>query len=205
MFMGAMQIVLAVVLGAAGTIKLVRSKAQLAGNPHMGWMRLVPEPLIKLLGLTEVLGAIGLIVPAATGIAPLLTPAAAACLAALMGGAAATHAMRGESATDLLRLHDAAGRIIWASRSLERLGGHVSTVFENIHPDDLDASQRWWLDAATLLRHAPSFRHCGGAQEPSASAEDAGSQRDPTPRSTGTALAVALRVTLSAHADQRPR
>jgi hypothetical protein len=98
MFMWAMQIVLAVVFGAAGTMKLVRSKAQLAGNPHMGWMRLVPEALIKLLGLAEVLGAIGLIVPAATGIAPLLTPAAAACLATLMGGAAATHAMRGESA-----------------------------------------------------------------------------------------------------------
>jgi hypothetical protein len=110
-----------------------------------------------------------------------------------------------EHATDLLSLHDAAGRIIWASRALERVRGHVSTVFENIHPDDLDASQRWWLDAATLLRHAPSFRHCGGAQEPSASAEDAGSQRDPNPRSTGTALAVALRVPLSAHANQRPR
>jgi hypothetical protein len=67
-----------------------------------------------------------------------------------------------EHVTHLLSLHDAAGRIIWASRSLERVRGHVSTMFENIHPDDLDASQRWWLDAATLLRHAPSFRHCGG-------------------------------------------
>jgi hypothetical protein len=98
MIMWAIQIFLALAFGGAGTMKLVRSKAQLAANPHMGWMRLVPEALIKLLGLAEVLGAIGLIVPAATGIAPVLTPAAAACLATLMGGAAATHALRGESA-----------------------------------------------------------------------------------------------------------
>ena len=98
MFMWAIQIVLAVVFGAAGAMKLLQPKAQLADNPHMGWMRLVPASLVKLLGLAEVLGAIGLIAPGATGVASLLTPAAGACLATLMGGAAATHAMRGESA-----------------------------------------------------------------------------------------------------------
>jgi hypothetical protein len=34
----------------------------------------------------------------AIGIAPILTRVAAVCLATLMGGAAATHTMRGESA-----------------------------------------------------------------------------------------------------------
>jgi hypothetical protein len=63
----------------------------------MGWMRSVPEDRIKLLGLAEVLGAIGLVVPMAVGIAPILTRIAAVCLATLMGGAAATHTMRGES------------------------------------------------------------------------------------------------------------
>jgi hypothetical protein len=48
--------------------------------------------------VAEVLGAIGLVVPMAIGIAPILTRVAAVCLATLMGGAAATHAMRGESA-----------------------------------------------------------------------------------------------------------
>ena len=95
----AIQIVLAVAFGAAGTMKLIRSKAQLASNPHMGWMRDVPEQQIKLLGAAEILGAFGLIVPAATGIAPDLTSAAAACLATLMGGAAATHMFRRESGT----------------------------------------------------------------------------------------------------------
>ena len=98
MIMWAIQILLAVVFGAAGTMKLVRSKAQLAANPHMGWVHSVPEDRIKLLGVAEVLGAIGLVVPMAVGIAPMLTRVAAVSLATLMGGAAATHTMRGESA-----------------------------------------------------------------------------------------------------------
>jgi hypothetical protein len=92
------QILLAAAVAAAGAMKLTRSKAQLESNPHMGWMRDVPAQQIKLLGAAEILGAIGLIVPAATGIAPDLTAAAAACLAVLMGGAAATHIFRRESA-----------------------------------------------------------------------------------------------------------
>ena len=98
MIMWAIQIFLAVAFGAAGALKLVRSKAQLTTNPHMGWVHSVPEVQIKLLGVAEVLGAIGLVAPMATGIAPFLTRVAAVCLATLMGGAAATHTMRGESA-----------------------------------------------------------------------------------------------------------
>jgi len=98
MIMWAIQILLAAAFGAAGTMKLVRSKAQLAANPHMGWADAVPGDRIKLLGAAEILGAIGLVLPIAIGIAPILTRVAAACLATLMGGAAATHTMRGESA-----------------------------------------------------------------------------------------------------------
>jgi DoxX-like family len=87
MIMSAIQIFLPVAFGAAGTMKLVRSKAQLAANPHMGWVHSVPEDRIKLLGVAEVLGAIGLVVPMAIGIAPILTRVAAVCLATLMGGA----------------------------------------------------------------------------------------------------------------------
>ena len=46
---------------------------------------------IRLLGLAEMAGAVGLVAPQATGIAPLLTPLAALCLAALMAGAVRTH------------------------------------------------------------------------------------------------------------------
>jgi hypothetical protein len=98
MILWVIQTFLAVAFGAAGTMKLVRPKAQLAANPHMGWMHSVPQAQIRLLGIAEVLGAIGLVVPMATGIAPLLTRAAAAGLAALMGGAVATHMNRQEPA-----------------------------------------------------------------------------------------------------------
>ena len=98
MIMWAIQIFLAVVFGAAGTMKLMRSKAQLGATPHMGWVQSVPEAQIKLLGVAEVLGAIGLVAPMATGIAPFLTRIAAVCLAVLMGGAVATHMNRREPA-----------------------------------------------------------------------------------------------------------
>jgi hypothetical protein len=98
MIMWAIQIVLALAFAATGMMKLVRTKAQLSANPHMGWVQSIPEGQIKLLGLAEVLGAIGLVAPMAIGLAPTLTRVAAVCLATLMGGAVATHTMRRESA-----------------------------------------------------------------------------------------------------------
>jgi hypothetical protein len=98
MILWAIQIFLAVAFAAAGTMKLVRSREQLAANPHMGWVSSSPEAQIKLLGVAEVLGAIGLVLPMATGVAPFMTRAAAVCLATLMGGAVATHTMRREPA-----------------------------------------------------------------------------------------------------------
>ena len=92
------QIVLAVVFGAAGVMKLITPKAKLEANPHMGWIAGVPEAQVKLLAVAELLGALGLILPVVTGIAPFLVRVAAACLATLMGGAVATHAMRREPA-----------------------------------------------------------------------------------------------------------
>ena len=92
------QIVLAVAVGAAGLMKLITPKAKLEANPHMGWLAGVSEAQVKLLAVAELLGALGLILPVVTGIAPFLVRVAAACLATLMGGAVATHAMRREPA-----------------------------------------------------------------------------------------------------------
>lgn len=88
----AIQIGLALVFGAAGAMKLLRTKQQLQHNPHFSATQL------RLLGLAEVLGALGLVAPTATGIAPYLSRVAAACLATLMGGAVATLASRRERA-----------------------------------------------------------------------------------------------------------
>jgi hypothetical protein len=50
-----------------------------------------------LIGLAEILGAIGLVVPAAVHIAPILVPLAAVGLALVMAGAAVVHARRKEA------------------------------------------------------------------------------------------------------------
>lgn len=87
---------LAVVFTLTGGIKLIVPRERLA--PHMRWAKTWPRWRIKLLGLAEVAGAVGLVVPRATGIAPVLTPVAAACLALLMVGASRTHRRLGEPA-----------------------------------------------------------------------------------------------------------
>jgi len=89
------QTFVAVVMVLAGLMKLSRSREQLAERFH--WAASWPRWRIKLLGLAEVAGAIGLVAPVATGIAPFLTPLAAACLCILMIGAARTHRQLGES------------------------------------------------------------------------------------------------------------
>jgi len=80
---------LAGVFTLAGGAKLLVPREVLQKRMH--WAVRWPRCRIKLLGLAEVLGAVGLILPAATGIAPALTPIAALCLAVLMAGAVGTH------------------------------------------------------------------------------------------------------------------
>ncbi len=85
----------ALTFALAGATKLLLPKEQLAKRMH--WAASWPRGRIKLLGLAELAGAVGVIVPAATGIAPALTPVAASCLAFLMAGAVRTHRQLGES------------------------------------------------------------------------------------------------------------
>jgi hypothetical protein len=68
----------------------------------MHWAPSWPRWRIKMLGLAEAAGALGLVVPAATGVAPILSPIAALCLAVLMLGAAGTHRRLGESVVPAL-------------------------------------------------------------------------------------------------------
>jgi uncharacterized membrane protein YphA (DoxX/SURF4 family) len=56
----------------------------------------VPEVLVRFIGVAEVLGGLGLILPAATRILPWLTPVAAAGLALDMLLATFVHLVRGE-------------------------------------------------------------------------------------------------------------
>ena len=62
-----------------------------------GWAQDFSPTSIRLIGLAEVLGAIGLILPAAVHIAPILVPLAAVGLALVMVGAVVVHARRKEA------------------------------------------------------------------------------------------------------------
>jgi uncharacterized membrane protein YphA (DoxX/SURF4 family) len=90
-----LQIVLAIAFLGAGGMKLARPKPALVGA-GMGWAEDFTDSNVKLIGAVEVLGAIGLVVPWLTGIAPILTPIAAVGLALVMGGAVVTHVRRKE-------------------------------------------------------------------------------------------------------------
>lgn len=87
---------LAVVFLATGLTKLTQPRAQLAAGP-MGWAADVSDVEFRAVGLLEVLGALGLVLPGALGIAPLLTPLAAVGLALTMIGAITTHVRMGET------------------------------------------------------------------------------------------------------------
>lgn len=86
--------VLALAFLAAGLMKVSQPKEKLAAS--MGWVDDFSPGTVKFIGTMEILGAIGLILPAATGIAPVLTPLAATGLAVTMILAAIVHARRRE-------------------------------------------------------------------------------------------------------------
>jgi hypothetical protein len=78
----AAQIALAALFGVLGVMKIVLPMSQLAARMH--WPGLVPEEIVRFDGVAELLGAIGLVVPAATRIWPQLTTLAAGGLVTIM-------------------------------------------------------------------------------------------------------------------------
>ena len=88
------QILLALTFGMAGIMKVSQPIDRL--ETRMGWVKSVGTRGVRLIGSLEILGAIGLILPACNGILPWLTPVAASCLALTMIGAMITHGRRGE-------------------------------------------------------------------------------------------------------------
>lgn len=90
--MWVMQVFLALAFLVAGFLKLTRPKQEL--RIRMEWVESVAPRSIRLIGIAEVLGSLGLVLPAATGVAPFLTPLAAVCLGLLMAGAVWLHVTR---------------------------------------------------------------------------------------------------------------
>lgn len=89
-----LQALLACAFLAAGGMHAAAPMATLVAK--MAWVADAPRWLPRFIGALEMLGAIGLIVPMATGIAAWLTPLAAACLAAMMLLATVMHWVRAE-------------------------------------------------------------------------------------------------------------
>ena|SRR5689334_13991823 len=85
---------LAAVFLLAGITKLTQPREKLA--TMMTWTKDHSEGRVKALGALEVLAAIGLILPAALNIVPVLVPLAALGLVVVMIGAVVTHARRNE-------------------------------------------------------------------------------------------------------------
>ena len=89
------QLGLAALFGLAGTLKATLPVAELHQN--LPWTPDLPLTLVRLIGTAELAGVLGLILPAATRIRPVLTPLAAAGLLTVMVLAAGFHLSRGEA------------------------------------------------------------------------------------------------------------
>jgi hypothetical protein len=89
-------IALAVVFVAVGALKLVAPYERLATRPMMGWVRDFRPAQVRMIGLVEVLGGLGLVLPPLLDRAEWLVPLAAAGLAFDMLGARGTHIRRGD-------------------------------------------------------------------------------------------------------------
>jgi DoxX-like protein len=89
------QSLLAAIFLVTGLTKLIVPRRRLAAGP-MRWAAEVSDARFRTIGLLEVLGAAGLVLPGVLGIATILTPLAAVGLALTMVGAIATHVRFGE-------------------------------------------------------------------------------------------------------------
>ncbi|MGD9956477.1 MAG: DoxX family protein [Candidatus Nanopelagicales bacterium] len=81
---------------AAGLAKITGKREQML--ERMAWVGDYPQSQVKLIGVVEVAGALGLILPGITKIAPILVPIAATGLVIVMVLAAVMHLRRGDGA-----------------------------------------------------------------------------------------------------------
>lgn len=105
------QVLLAIGFGMAGVMKLATPYAELAQK--MAWAQHTPEALVKFIGVVELAGALGVILPAATRIKPVLTPLAAAGMVVIMVLAIGLHVSLGEVPAPNFVLGGIAAFVAW--------------------------------------------------------------------------------------------
>jgi uncharacterized membrane protein len=92
------QILLALTFLAAGVLHAFRYEQ---AQRLLPWVSAVPREQLRLIGLLEFLGAVGVILPAVTGVFPWLTPLAAVGLGLIMLSAIVFHLSRRERSNAL--------------------------------------------------------------------------------------------------------
>lgn len=118
--------VLAAAYVAGGAGKLLIPKERIAAfGPSAKWTEDFGAGTVKAIGAAEVLGGLGLVLPAVFGIAPVLVPLAATGLVIVMVGAALTRLRRHEyplMVVDLIYLL-LAGFVAWGRFWVEPFTG----------------------------------------------------------------------------------
>jgi hypothetical protein len=95
---------LAAVALAGGVTKTFLPKERLTAQHGGEWTGQVGAGFVKTLGILELLAALGLILPAVLGIAPVVVAVTAGCWVLLMIGAMITHGRLGQAKLVLLNL-----------------------------------------------------------------------------------------------------
>jgi predicted tellurium resistance membrane protein TerC len=88
------QVLLAIAFGMAGAMKTFTPIEELAKK--LPWVTTLPS-LVRFIGVSELAAALGLVLPAAARVRPVLTPIAALGLVVIMVLAAGFHILRGEA------------------------------------------------------------------------------------------------------------
>jgi uncharacterized membrane protein YphA (DoxX/SURF4 family) len=97
------QVLLAIVFFYSGAMKSTKTEKELVAMGQTGVENLSGS-LIRFIGVSEILGAVGMILPWLTGIVPILTPVAATSLGMIMILAAIVHFRRNEKTTAMQNL-----------------------------------------------------------------------------------------------------
>ena len=110
---------------AGGGLKLIMPKGKIATIRGGGWVEDFSAGSVKAIGALEVLAAVGLVLPAALDIAPVLVPLAALGLVMLMVGAVITRIRRheGKLVVGNLVLLALAGFVAWGRFGPESFTG----------------------------------------------------------------------------------
>ncbi|GAB1513613.1 DoxX family protein [Actinophytocola sp. KF-1] len=95
---------LAAVALLGGTTKSFLPKEKLAAAHGGEWTATASTGFVRTLGVLELLAAVGLILPAVVGVAPVMVPVTAVCWILLMIGAMITHGRLGQYKLVLLNV-----------------------------------------------------------------------------------------------------